>query len=182
MLPNGLHQLNKDVPFPTYTPITLFFLLSWMAILHRTCGFPLLFLANHIAKSHLDVLRLEAGSACGATVSKSPHNLLQLLIARGAIRYVDHADVYGNVLPRRGDPPVQRDTFGGLDSERHMTCCGGSLGCSSIPPLQTSPRFFRLPARQVHFNILRGSRGTLPSVARQPCFDLPPNETGRQLR
>jgi hypothetical protein len=31
-------------------------------------------------------------------------------------------------------------------------------------------------------NILRGSRGTLLLVARQPCFDLPPNETRRLLR
>jgi hypothetical protein len=103
-----------------------------MAVPHRICGF-LLFLANHLAKPHLNVLRFEAGGASGATVSKSPHDLPQLLVTRGAVRYVDHANVYRNVLPWRGDLPVQRDAFGGLDSERHTTCCGGSIGCSFIP-------------------------------------------------
>ncbi len=117
MLPNGLHQLNKDAPFSTFTLITLSFLLSRMAVLHRTCGFPFLFLANHIGKPHFDVLRLEAGSACSATVLKSSHDLPQLLIARGFIHYDNLVDVYGNVLPQRGDLPVQRDAFGGLDSK-----------------------------------------------------------------
>jgi hypothetical protein len=182
MLSNGLHQPNEDAPFSTFTLITLSFLLSRRAVLHRTCGFLFLFIVNHIAKPHLDVLRLEAGSACGATVLKSPHNLPQLLIARDAIRYDDLVDMDGNVLPRRGSLPVQCNAFGGLDSKRRMTCSGGLLGCSTIPPLQTLPRFCRLPAHQVHFNILCGSCGTLLPVTQQPCLDLPPNETGRLLR
>ncbi len=82
----------------------------------------------------------------------------------------------------RGNPPVQRNAVGSLGGKRCMACCGGSLGCSAIPPLQTPPRLLCLPARQVYFDILRGSRCTLLPVARQPCFDLSPNEARRLLR
>ncbi len=79
MLPSGLHHLNEDPPFVSQPYITLFLLF-----------------AHCVREPHLDVLRLQSCCACGAPVSKFPHNSPELSVTGNVIRNVGLVNVYGN--------------------------------------------------------------------------------------